>query len=193
MSDPIDPTPFDHDEYTIRRKVLKIFGASFHVYHEDRVVGFSSQKAFRLREDIRVYRDETKVEELLTIRARQVIDFAAAYDIVDPRAGVKVGAARRKGMRSILRDSWELLDADDRPIGQLQEDSMTMAMLRRFLTDLIPQTFHLESEQGQVIFKQRFNPFVYKLDVIAEGCDLDRRLVLGLAVLIAAIEGRQDS
>jgi len=186
---------FDLDDYMIRRKVLKVFGGSFHVYSGDKIVGFSAQKAFKLKEDIRVFGDESKQEEILSIQARQVIDFAAAYDILDPRAGIKLGAARRKGMSSILRDSWEILDADDQPIGKLVEDSAGMALIRRFLSNLVPQTFHLSvpGSSAPVVFKQHFNPFVYKLNVtIPRGCPLDRRLIFGSAVLICAIEGRQN-
>lgn len=182
---------FEADQYTIRRKVLKILGASFHVYGPgETLLGFCSQKAFKLKEDIRVFEDEARTKPLLTIRARQAIDFSAAYDIVDETTGQKVGAARRKGFKSILRDSWEVLDANDQVIEKLDEDSTAMALMRRFLTDLIPQTFHL----GQsATFKQRFNPFVYRLEVsVARGAEIDRRLLLGVAVLIAAIEGRQD-
>jgi len=174
--------------------VLKIFGGSFHVYDGDVIVGFSQQKAFKLKEDIRVYADETKSEEILSIQARQIIDFAASYDIIDPKIGAKVGAARRKGFASILRDSWEVLDADDRPIGQLKEDSAGMALVRRFLTNIVPQTFKMSirGSHAPVIFKQHFNPFVYRLAVtIPGGCSLDRRLIFGAAVLICAIEGRQ--
>ena len=173
--------------------MLKILGASFHVYDGDRIVGFSSQKAFKLKEDIRVYTDESQARELLKVHARQIIDFSSAYDIIDSESGQKVGAARRKGLKSVLRDSWEILDAEDRPIAQLKEDSTGMALLRRFLTNLIPQSFHLENGGGRpIVFKQRFNPFIYKLEVeIPDGATLDRRLVFGTAVLISAIEGRQ--
>ena len=184
---------FELDHYLIRRKVLKIFGSSFHVYDGEQVVGFSKLKAFRLKEDIRVYASESMGTELLHIHARQIIDFSAAYDILDSETCEKVGAARRKGFSSIVRDSWELLDATDQPIAQLKEDSMGMALIRRFLSNLVPQTFLLDDGAGQPVrFRQRFNPFIYKLEVdIPPGCAIDRRLIFGAAVLIAAIEGRQ--
>jgi uncharacterized protein YxjI len=186
--------PWDLLSFRIRRKVLKLFGASFHVYDGERVVAFCDQKAFKLREDIRLYHDETKSKELMLIRARQVIDFAACYDIVDAASQQKVGALRRKGLASILRDSWEVLDNDDQPLGKCQEDSAAMAMLRRFV-NLIPQTFRLQAPKGgAVVFKQRFNPFVYSLEVtIPADVGVDRRLVFATAVLLAAIEGRQQS
>ena len=185
------PAAFAADRYTIRRKFLKVLGASFQIFDEnEQLIGFCSQKAFKLKEDIRVFQDEEQSEPLLTIRARQAIDFSASYDIVDATTGTKVGAARRKGLRSILRDSWEVLDENDNPVDKLDEDSMAKAMVRRFLSNLVPQSFVLE---GGATFKQRFNPVVYKLDVDLHGAsEIDHRLILGVAVLIAAIEGRQD-
>jgi uncharacterized protein YxjI len=187
---------FDLDRFLVRRKVFRILGAGFHVYDPaGKVVGFSEQKAFKLKEDIRVFTDDSKSKELLSIRARQIVDFSAAYDVVDSVEGRKVGALRRKGWSSILRDSWEVLDDGDRPIAHVQEDSTALALVRRFLTNLIPQRYHLLAEgQRQVAsMRQHFNPFVFKLDVeIDPGCPVDRRLVLATAVLLAAVEGRQN-
>ncbi len=186
---------FAAERYRIRKTFWKLFGASFRVLGEaDELLAFSKQKAFRLREDIRIYEDESLAREVLTIHARQIVDFSAAYDVLDAREGRKVGAARRRGFASILRDSWELLDANDAPIGRVKEDSTGMALLRRFLSNLIPQRFHVETTTGQAIakFRQRFNPFVYSLEVHMEpGATIDRRLVMAAAVLISAIEGRQ--
>ena len=95
--------PFAADEYLIRRKVFTLLGAKFHVHDAaGNVVLFSEQKAFKLREDIRVYSDESKTEERLLIKARQIIDFSAAYDVVDARESRKIGALRRKGFSSLF-------------------------------------------------------------------------------------------
>ncbi len=186
---------FEMNRYWIRRKFWTFLGASFHVYgSDDRMLAFTRQKAFKLKEDIRVFEDEAKTKPLLTIQARKIVDFSAAYDMVDAESGSKVGAARRKGWTSILRDSWELLDADDNPVAKIVEDSRGMALLRRFLSNLIPQRFDVKDLNGTSIatFKQRFNPFIHKLDVtITNPAAIDNRSLFGAAVLISAIEGRQ--
>lgn len=181
--------------YTIRRKALKIFGASFHVLDGNgNVVAFSKQKAFKLREDIRVYTDETLKTELLLIRAQKIVDFSSAYGVIDPQESKPVGLARRKGWSSILRDSWEVLDQNGQLIGKLTEDNLTLALARRFVCDLIPQKFSLKTPDGraQAAFRVHFNPLIYKLSVnVDPRCVIDPRLVFASAVLIAAIEGRQ--
>jgi hypothetical protein len=98
-------------------------------------------------------------------------------------------------MKSILRDQWLLMDAQGTTIGQIDEDSMMFALLRRFLSNLIPQAYTFTVNGSQVAtFRQRFNLFVHKFDVDfspdTQGL-LDRRLGMAAVVLLLAIEGRQ--
>jgi len=185
---------FGLESYLVRRKVLKLFGAGFQVFDDaGTVVAYSAQKAFKLKEDIRVFADERETRPLMRIQAREVIDFAACYDMVDERDRGVVGSARRKGLKSLFRDCWELLDVEGRTVATLHEDSMAMGLLRRFVGPLIPQNFHLGEGSSTVLMRQHFNPFVYRLQVtIPKSCQLDRRLIFGLVVLVAAIEGRQN-
>lgn len=188
---------FAHKTYLIRKKFFKFLGAAFHVYDSNgAVVLYSRQKAFKLKEDIRLYTGEDMQTEVLCIRARQVLDFSAAYDVVDSSTGQKVGALKRKGFKSILRDEWILMDREDRDIGLVQEDNAILALVRRFLTRLIPQSFTVTVNGRPVAdIKQHFNPIILKVTADfapdAQGL-LDRRLGLAAAILLCAIEGRQE-
>lgn len=188
---------FEHPTYLIRRKVFQILGGAFHIYDPTGQVAFYSKlKAFKLKEDIRLYTSEDMQTEALVIQARKVLDIAATYDVFDPTTNEKVGALKRKGLKSILKDEWVFLDASDREIGLIKEDSTALALVRRFLTNLIPQGFHAEINGMPVCtMKQRFNPFILKLEVDFSpdtGRLLDKRLGIAAAVLLCAIEGRQQ-
>jgi uncharacterized protein YxjI len=188
---------FADSRYLIRKKVLTLLGAKFHIYDSaGHLAFFSKMKAFKLKEDIRLYRDESMAEELLLIQARQIIDFSAAYDVRDPKTGEKVGALKRKGLKSILKDEWIVLDAADREIGLIQEDSMVLALIRRLLTNLIPQRYQaVVGGQPVCAYKQNFNPFVTKISVeFTPGTEAayDRRLGIAAGVLLCAIEGKQQ-
>ncbi len=183
--------------YRIRRKVFKFLGGEFHITDpQGQRIMFSKQKAFKLKEDIRVWSCAQPDREMLSIQARQVIDFGASYDVFDPQAGVKVGSLKRRGLKSILRDEWAIFDAWDQQIGAVKEDSTALALVRRFLTNLIPQSFDGFVGECRVFhFKQHFNPFVAKMTLdftLPDGDLLDRRLGLAAAVLLCAIEGRQE-
>lgn len=187
---------FQHNQYLLKRQVFALAG-KFRVFDPGgRLLLFSEQKMFRLREDIRVYADEGKTQEVLAIKARQIMDFSAAFDVVDSASGQKVGALRRKGLKSILRDEWEVLDVNDAVRGQLFEDSMGLALLRRFLTNLVPQNYDLTFGETRVAdYRQNFNPFTYQLNIdfsMDTAGQLDRRLGIAAGILLAAIEGRQS-
>lgn len=188
--------PFGHPTYLLRRTFFRFLGASFRIFDPvGRLAFYSKQKAFRLKEDIRVYADEEMGRELLTIGARQVLDIGATYDVRDARTGEKVGALRRRGLRSFVRDEWTILGDGDRELGTIQEDSLGLALLRRLLTNLVPQSFHGHVGGEPVLhFRQHFNPFVQKLDLDFSSDRvrrLDRRLGIAAAILICTIEGRQ--
>jgi uncharacterized protein YxjI len=189
---------FQFPNYLLKRQAIALTG-KFRFYDPaGRLVMFSEQKMFRLREDIRVFSDEGKSQEVLSIKARQIIDFSAAYDVVDAEMNQKVGVLRRKGLRSLLRDEWEVLDANDNVIGQLFEDSVGLALLRRLvLGSLLPQNYDMTFGETRVAdLKQRFNPFRYELDLdfsMDAGRLLDRRIGIAAGILLAAVEGKQSS
>ncbi|MFG0305211.1 MAG: hypothetical protein ACF8Q5_03235 [Phycisphaerales bacterium JB040] len=189
------------ERYTVRRKILKLFGAAFHVYDQQgQVVAYCKQKAFRLREDIRLYTDESLATPLVVLRTQQVIDFGATYDVTLP-GGERLGSFRRKGMKSsFLRDEWLVFDEDGAPLATLTERGSFTPIVRRYIEALapfFPQSYDLvHSASGARIasIRQHFNWFVYRLGVTvhSEDARLDDLMLLSAAALIAAIEGRQN-
>ncbi|MDC1141695.1 hypothetical protein OAU50_01265 [Planctomycetota bacterium] len=211
---------YTHTNLMLRRKVFAFLGKKFHIYGpEGNLLFFVKQKAFKLKEDIRVFTDENRTTEVLRIKARGVIDFGMTYDVFDtlsqnappevgpgqnpygthapqnPELGLRIGAFRRKGLKSILRDEWHILDLQDQQIGKMQEDSMGLALVRRFLSNLVPQSFTIDIQMQKVMeLRQRFNPFIAKVDIDFSHDHqgwMDRRMGIAAAVLMGAIEGRQ--
>ena len=191
-------TPAPGEKYTIRRKVFKVFGAGFHIYAADgQLAGYCKQKAFKLKEDLRVFTDESQSDELFRISARSIIDFSSTYDVTLP-SGESLGSLRRKGFASLVRDTWLVFGPNGNEIATLKEDSGTKAIFRRLLGDyssLMPQSFSLETAGGDTIatYRTHFNIFIYRLGITihTEHDELDELIVLAAGCLLAAIEGRQ--
>ncbi|MFZ5988978.1 MAG: hypothetical protein ACOYWZ_17890 [Bacillota bacterium] len=187
---------YSHNTYLVRRKILKLLGGAFHFYDPNgQVVFYASMKAFKLKEDIRLYSGEDMQEELLLIKARNVIDFSATYDVFDSTTNEKVGALRRKGLKSMLKDEWIILDAEDNQIGVIKEDNVVLALVRRILTNLVPQRYDCEVNGSKVCtYKQNFNPLVVKVNIDFSpdtANQYDRRLGIAAGLLLCAIEGKQ--
>jgi uncharacterized protein YxjI len=189
---------FSWSNYLLKRQVFAMTGKLRFYNPNNDLVLYVEQKMFRLREDIRVFGDEGKTQELLLIQARNIIDFSAAYDVIEAANGQKVGTLRRKGLKSMFRDEWEVLDAADQPIGMLFEDSVGQALLRRFLLgSFLPQNYDITIGDERVAdLRQKYNLFSYQmiLDFSMDTANkLDRRLGIAATILLAIIEGKQRS
>jgi hypothetical protein len=195
------PELYQHDRLMARKQVFKLLGAGFHLYTLDgQLLAYSKQKAFKLKEDIHVFADEEQTVELLNIKADRVIDFSAAYKVIDTTTGEVIGSLRRKGWTSIVRDSWEVLDPAGNVRAQILEDSQWKALVRRFVdwaSLFMPQKFHIQvGEQVVGTLQQNYNIFVQKFNVdLSHDTDglLPRPLAIAAVILLLAVEGRQGA
>ena len=185
---------FMQGQYLFRRKVFTMLGKAFHVY-DDRgnLVFYSRQKPFKLREDFRVYSDQTCSRELLIIKTPQIFDISAVYGVQDATTGEVVGAIKRMGFKSILKDEWIFMSTEGREIGKLTEASLAGALFSRFV-NFIPQQYVVLAEGREAArINQHFNPFIlkYTLTITEEASPIDRRLLIAAGILLSGIERRQ--
>ena len=176
--------------FVAQRALFNFFGATFRIFVEGRLGFFVRQKAFRLKEEIIVHADLAQREPRLRIQARNILDIGATYDVSDTRTGERVGSLRRRGIRSLVRDTWDILGPGDAVVGTVREERGMLAILSR-LIPLIPQSFVWQiGDVVQGTLRQRFHLFrlVYDVDLRATH---DPRLGLAMAVLLLAIERRQ--
>ncbi|WP_138493818.1 hypothetical protein [Paenibacillus pinistramenti] len=186
---------FSRTKYVIRKKIFSLLGTKYHISDESgQLVLYSEMKAFKLKEDIRLYNDESMSQELLWIQARKIIDFSATYDVRDSATGEWIGALRRRGFKSILKDEWILLGTGDKELGRIKENSSFLALLRRFI-HIIPQRYHVDiAGHKHPAFTQNINPLVTKVLCDFSGLhqSLDPRLCLAAGILLCSMEGKQD-
>ena len=183
-----------HDVVSCKRKVLAI-APTFEIFDQ---VGtplvFCQEKLFKIKDDIRIYADSNKQVELLRIKQRNIMDWAGLFDVFDPQSGAKLGAFRRKGWRSWIRDEWHILDANDQQVGSILETGTTW--LRRVFK-FLPYTFAFNlGPQTVGTFVQHFAFIGYKatMDITGwRGAPYDRRLAFAGALLLMAVEAKEDA
>ncbi len=186
--------------YFVERQFLKLVGATVRTFDVNRnLLCKAEQKAFKLREQVPFYADEAKTTPLFQIKARNIIDIAATYDITTAD-GERIGALKRKGLASaFVRDEWLILNGQDQEIGLIAEDSALLGVLRRyvdFVALFVPQKFTV-TVSGQEIahMQQNKNPFTVKLTCTYEPQApnlLGNVLVLAIPSMLAIIEARQN-
>jgi uncharacterized protein YxjI len=83
-------------------------------------IAFVRQKIFKLKEDVVVFSNESRSQELFRIKANKWLDFNTTYSITT-KDGQNIGKIARKGMRSIWKASYDIFDLNDQHIFTVQE------------------------------------------------------------------------
>jgi uncharacterized protein YxjI len=157
---------------------------------EGGLLAFAQQKRMAFKEQVTLYTDDTKQTPVLGFKARQVIDLGATYDVLDGN-GQPIGLFKKNFKESLLRSTWHLSQPGyAEMIGR--ETNLTVAILRRFVDSLSWLPYHFEFLVGDrpafsVVKKWGLRD---KYVVTLHDPQLDRRLVVAMAVALDALQAR---
>jgi uncharacterized protein YxjI len=166
-------------------------------------VCFVEQKRMKLKEDLRAFTDDSKTAEVFRIKAQQVWDPRARYDVTDA-GGQQVGQLQKVFGKSLLRSTWRLYDSAGEEVAWARERNLFVALFRRLVgwipiigdfAQLLPIPYHFDYfvEEQQIGGLERIIGLRdrYRLDVSGDaGRTIDRRVVLALAVGMDALQAR---
>ena len=190
----VDPR-FRHATYKIKRPWFSFFERTFRVFAPDGSLAlFVRHPIMKLRGEWQIFGDEQKTEALVNVKAQQIVAFNYVHDLTDLPTGTKIGGVRTTGLKSIVRDQIEILDAEGRVIGHLIEKGASI--LRRFFPFLTSK--HDIEVNGQVVatVRQKFRFFIKEFHVdqtqVVFGDDLDPRLILTCALLAIVNESQRE-
>jgi len=185
---------FMHPVLTVKRPFWSLLGRKFRVYAPDgSMVAFVKHPIFKLRQEYTIFTDESETVPMMHVKARQVIGFNINFDVFDAASGQMVGSIRRRGLKSIFRDTFDLLGPGDQVVGLCEEEGA--AFLRRIFPILLGK-WKIEL-QGQIIgqIKQVFRFFVkeFTLDLSQNQNRMDPRFAIALAVFALTMEAAREA
>ncbi|WP_160139256.1 hypothetical protein [Chryseobacterium sp. c4a] len=165
-------------------------------------VAYVRQKMFKLKEDVIVFNDESKSKELFRIRANQWIDFNASYSLNDIVDNKNYGRLARKGMRSIWKASYDILDSKDQPKFKIQEDSAWVRVWDSFVGELpiigmftgyfLNPSYTVTGIDGKAYFKLKKMPSFFgrrfQLDRMIDIDDEEESLVILSLLMMTLLE-----
>jgi uncharacterized protein YxjI len=153
------------------------------------MVAFAQQKRMAFREQVTLYTDESRREVLAGFKARSVMDLRATYDVTDG-SGAPIGLFRKDFAMSLVRSTWHVEQAG---LGGMtgQERSMVVALLRRFAEmDFLPYHFDFVRDGTHAFSVEKKWGIRDSYLVTIEDDQLDRRLVIAMAVALDALQAR---
>ncbi|MFO0631064.1 MAG: hypothetical protein U0325_36305 [Polyangiales bacterium] len=185
---------FSHARYTVRRSFWSFLGRRFYVDAPDgSLVAFVKHPLLKLRGEFTIFADEGETRPLVVVRNRAVLSLNMAHDVFDAQTQQRLGSIRSRGLKSMIRDTWDLLDDADQPVGLMQEDGMSL--VRRFVP-ILPSHHHIELG-GQVVARidQVFRFFTkeFTLDLSMAPGRLDPRFAVACAMLALMAETAREA
>jgi uncharacterized protein YxjI len=183
---------FGDTVFTIKQKMLAIANKYFVENSAGQTVGFVQQKMFKLKEDIRVFTDDTKTTEVMRIQQANILDFSGSFQVMDSQTGQLIGILKRKGWKSLLKDEWKILDANQTEIGKIREQGGIVWLLRRFKFTFIPYKYFIEiggQDVGTVTEKFQIIGDTYIVDISRGGGMIDPRLAVAIGLMMDIGEG----
>ncbi|UCE80530.1 MAG: zinc ribbon domain-containing protein [Methanobacteriota archaeon] len=179
--------------YRIRKKVVAITNQYWIENADGSILGYSKQKLIRIKEDIRVFADDSMSEELFRIRQDQVVDMWGTFGVIDSVTEAVVGKIRRQALRSgVHKDEYLLLNAHGQTVGKLAERSRR-GLMRKYMPGgvLVPEQLVVEFQGRQVAeIKQQFKIIgdIWEVDCSRIPAQFDRRILLSAMLLMGMIE-----
>ncbi|HUJ27357.1 MAG TPA: hypothetical protein VLW85_15135 [Myxococcales bacterium] len=156
------------------------------------MAAFVEQPWFRLRSEWIIYGDEEMTRPIIAIKNRRWAAINMEHDLFDGQSGQKLGVVRNRGFSSLFRDSWDLLDGEDRPVGEMMEDGLWW--LRRVLR-FIPGRHRIELGGREVAWlTQEFRLFrrVFNLDLAEVDDPIEPRFAIACSLIAIMADLRRE-
>lgn len=102
-----------------------------------KTIFFVREKLFKLRDHINVYRDESKKEILYDLVSNKIIDFQQTFTITNSQKEV-IGKIRKKTVRSVIKATYHLQDAEGNHIYTIKERNASVRILDFIFDELVP-------------------------------------------------------
>jgi hypothetical protein len=186
-------TRFEHVSYTLVRPLFNLnFQRITRVYAADgSLAAMVEYPWFRLRTELIVYADEAQLVPLFIMRTRRLATLDREHDLLDP-GGARLGCLRTRGIASLFRDQWDILDDRDLPAGEMIEEGNSL--LRR-VVKMWPGHHRIDLGRRTVArIQQRFHLFrrVFDLTILPVEDPIEPRFAIACALVAMHADLRRE-
>ena len=165
-------------------------------------VAYVRQKMFKLKEDVIIFENDSKTKELFRIQANKWIDFNASYNITSVQDGTSFGRLARKGMRSIWKAKYDIIDNQDQLKYSISEDNGWIKVFDSLVGEIpiigmftgyfLNPSYSVKDKNEKVLFTLKKMPSLigrrFQLDRLVDIPDEDESLIVLSYLMMVLLE-----
>lgn len=186
------PSVTNQSRYFVKRNFWSLFDRIFRVHTMDgQMILYVKHPVFRLREEFTIWTDDTCTQAVFKLKSRQIIAINFAFDITDAQTGQVIATIQKRGLRSLVRDKFVILDPAGNELGTMEEQGFSL--LRRFFPILTSKHQLTMGGQPVAFVQQLFRFFTREFQVDLQPSSMDPRFILACALLAIIAEARRES
>lgn len=180
--------------FTLKKPWLSLLGNKFWVYAPDgTLVAFVKMPLFKWKAELTIYADESLAQPLMHLQVQRALTLNPTFDVMDVPRNVHLGGLRKLGLKSMLRDRWELLDQGGAVIGDMEETGNSF--VRRMIPLLLGRWQIRLGGAPVARIEQVFTLFSkeFTLDLSESQGRIDPRFAIACAVFALLAESARES
>ncbi|QHN65768.1 hypothetical protein [Bergeyella cardium] len=182
---------------------LTTLASDFNITDKDgNYVAYVRQKMFKLKEDVVIFSDQKKTTELFRIKADRWMDFNACYDIMGLPDNKKYGRLVRKGVKSLWKATYQIVDENDQEKFIITEDNGwvkvwdsivgEIPIIGMFTGYFLNPSYTARDLSGKEVFRLKKMPsFIgrrFQLDRLVDISDEDESLIVLSFLMMVLLE-----
>ena len=192
-SKPPLPNDYKKDNFEISQKVLSLSNKNIIKDGVGNKIGFSQQKMLKLKDEMTVYKDESKSEAVFKIKQNNIMDINANFEVIDSLYDQTVGYLEQQSFKSLTRNHWTLIDVNKNDIGLIRGKGSAKSRLKQSISGKSKYEIMMNGEiVGSLNEKMSWTAYTFKIDIDGDPeYKLDRRLPIAVALCIGALRSNR--
>ncbi len=185
------PEIYRKNKFHIKYHVLSLTNKSTIKDENDDIIGFSKQKLFKIKDEIRVYKTEEMKEEVFRIKQKNIVDINANYEIIDSVYDSTLGYLKKKLLESVGRNKYVFLGPNGGKVGEIK---LSGSFGNRFAQSVKGkwnyEIIYGDDNVGSLKEKMTLTKYIFDINFFSDlDYKLDRRFPLAVAMCIASNKG----
>lgn len=162
-----------------------------------KTLAYVRQKMFKLKEDIVIYKDNSRAEEMFRIKADKWLDFNTAYTFLD-KENKELGKIARKGWKSLFKIKYDIIDGEEKIEYKITEKNPWIKFFDALIGEIpivsfftgyiLNPTYTVNNLDNKTVVELKKMPSLFgrkfQLNKIDQNDSSDGRILLGLMMMI---------